>query len=67
MDAERIANVDQHKARTVYQRALDDQVKGDPVERAALTLRYRPISQFQKEGPDVGQRQEAESKLGRIN
>jgi hypothetical protein len=67
MDAEQIANLAQHKARIAYQAALDLLVAGDLVERAALELRYRPIALFQKEGPDVGQRQEAESQAGRVN
>jgi hypothetical protein len=66
-DPEIVANTAQHAARTAYQAALDVAVAGDPVARAALTERYRPIYEFQKEGPDVGQRDEAESKAGRVN
>lgn len=67
MEAERLAKLAQHRARTVYQRLLDAVVAGDPVLRAALEERYRPIYEFQKEGPDVGQREEAKSEAGRVN
>ncbi len=56
-----------HNNRKAHQALLDLMLAGDPVARAALEVRYRPILQFQKEGPHVGYREEAESKAGRVN
>ncbi len=67
LDPEQVAYRERSASRTVYQALLDALIAGDPVARAALTLRYRPIIQYQKEGPHVGQRYEAESKAGRVN
>ena len=67
IDHEQVAYRNRSKARQVYQRLLDYFLEGDPVARAALAVRYRPILQFLKEGPDVGQREAAESENGRIN
>ncbi len=67
IDPEQLAYRNRSKARQVYQRLLDYFLEGDPVAYAALQVRYRPILQFLKEGPDVGQREAAESKNGRIN
>ncbi len=62
-----MAKLAQYRSRTVYQRLLDLMIAGDPILRAELEERYRPIHEYQKEGPDVGQREEAESEAGRVN
>ncbi len=67
MEPERVAYRLKERSRTVYQRLLDSLMAGDPVARAALEERYRPIHEYQKEGPDVGQRESAESEAGRVN
>ncbi|MDF2759171.1 MAG: hypothetical protein K0S99_1803 [Thermomicrobiales bacterium] len=66
-DPEIVANHIEHEARAAYQAALDRMMAGDPVLLAALMERYRPITEFMKEGPDVGFREEAESVAGRVN
>ncbi len=67
MDPEQVARKIRHENRTAYQAFLDTYLRGSAIARAALEVRYTPIIQFIKEGPDVGERHEAESKAGRIN
>lgn len=66
-DPEQVAMRLRHENRAAYQTALDVLMRGNAIARAALELRYRPIHQFQKEGPHVGFREEAESEAGRVN
>lgn len=68
MDPERLANQLEHEARAAYQAWLDTLLL-PASEAAAIQTRenWRPIDEFQKEGPDVGYREEAESEDGRVN
>ncbi len=68
VDAEQVAYRLRHEARAAHQAWLDLQLR--PVsELPAITLhvRYTPIRQYLKEGPDVGERFEAESQQSRVN
>jgi hypothetical protein len=67
LDPEQIAYRERTAARKLYQALLDALIKGDSTARALLDVTYRPIALFQKEGPDVGRQQEAESEAGRVN
>ncbi len=59
----------QYASQVVFQRILDAMLTPES-QIPALQIRanIEPIRQFKKEGPDVGQREEVESKSGqRIN
>ncbi len=66
-DPEQVAAEERYQRRLAYQKALDALMAGSATLRAALSERYRPIYQYQKEGSNVGRQNQPESKAGRIN
>jgi hypothetical protein len=67
-DPERLANQLEHEARKAFQAWLDAALApGWPASAEQTRAKWEPIRQFQKEGPDVGYREEPKSKDCRIN
>lgn len=65
---EETARRERHLARIAVQREQDAALAGDDTAAAAVRAAWEPIEQFVKEGPDVGEPEEAESEAGqRIN
>ena len=68
MDAERLANQLRHEARAAYQAWLDAQLTPTSDAAADATRAgWQPMTDYLKEGPDGGYRQEAESEDCRVN
>lgn len=54
----------QHDARTAYQAWLDSLLAGDDAAATALDDQWQAMIDYVREGPDVGERDEAESEGG---
>ena len=66
MDPEQQARRERYLNRLAFQRAQDAALTPpSDAPAAAVRAAWKPIDQFLKEGPDVGERQEPESKQGK--
>ena len=67
-DAARLANQLAHEAREAYQAWLDAQLlPASDAAAEATTANWQPMTDYLKEGPDVGYREDPESEDCRVN